>query len=127
MAIKLKIIPLGGLGEIGKNLTVYEFGKDIIIVDCGIGFPDEDMYGIDSVIPDISYLKENEKRIRGMFITHGHEDHIGAIPYILREINTTIYATKLTSALINIKLEEHKLANKVKMVTVERGETVKAG
>lgn len=127
MALKLKIIPLGGLGEIGKNLTVYEFGKDIIIVDCGIGFPDEDMYGIDSVIPDITYLKENEKRIRGMFITHGHEDHIGAIPYILREINTTIYATKLTSALIGIKLEEHKLANKIKMVTVERGETVKAG
>lgn len=80
MASKLKVIPLGGLGEIGKNLTVYEYGKDIIIVDCGIGFPDEDMYGIDAVIPDISYLKENAGRIRGMFITHGHEDHIGAIP-----------------------------------------------
>ena len=127
MASKLKVIPLGGLGEIGKNLTVYEYGKDIIIVDCGIGFPDDDMYGIDAVIPDITYLKENQKRIRGMFITHGHEDHIGAIPYVLREINCPIYATKLTTALVGIKLEEHKLANKVKMVTVEAGETVKAG
>ena len=127
MASKLKIIPLGGLGEIGKNLTVYEYGKDMIIVDCGIGFPDEDMYGIDAVIPDITYLKENEKRIRGMFITHGHEDHIGAIPYVMREINCPIYATKLTNALIGIKLEEHKLANKVKLITVEAGDTVKAG
>jgi len=127
MAHKLKIIPLGGLGEIGKNLTVYEYGKDIILVDCGMGFPDEDMYGIDSVIPDITYLKENESRIRGLFVTHGHEDHIGAIPYIMREIKTTIYATKLTSALIGIKLEEHKLDKKVKMVTVQQGETIKAG
>ncbi len=127
MASKLKVIPLGGLGEIGKNLTVYEYGKDMIIVDCGIGFPEVDMYGIDAVIPDITYLKENVKRIRGMFITHGHEDHIGAVPYVLREINCPVYATKLTAALIGIKLEEHKLANKVKMVTVEAGDTVKAG
>ena len=119
MASKLKIIPLGGLGEIGKNLTVYEYGKDIIIVDCCMGFPDEDMYGIDSVIPDITYLKENSDRIRGMFITHGHEDHIGAIPYIMREINPTIYATKLTTALIGIKLEEHHLEKKVKMEILE--------
>ncbi|MBR5490704.1 MAG: ribonuclease J [Oscillospiraceae bacterium] len=127
MAQKLKIIPLGGLGEIGKNLTVYEYGKDIIMVDCGMGFPDEDMYGIDSVIPDVSYLKENESRIRGLFVTHGHEDHIGAIPYIMRELKVPIYATKLTAALIGIKLEEHKLDKKVKMITVSQGETVKAG
>ena len=83
MASKLKIIPLGGLGEIGKNLTVYEYGKDMFLVDCGMGFPDQDLYGVDMVIPDISYLKANKNRIRGMVITHGHEDHIGAIPYAL--------------------------------------------
>ncbi len=127
MASKLKIIPLGGLGEIGKNLTVYEYGKDIIVVDCGIGFPDEEMYGIDAVIPDITYLKENQSRIRGIFITHGHEDHIGAIPYVLREINVPVYATKLTTALMEIKLEEHKLLGKVKLNVVEQGKTVKAG
>ena len=82
MASKLKIIPLGGLGEIGKNLTVYEYGKDMFLVDCGMGFPDQDLYGVDMVIPDISYLKANKNRIRGMVITHGHEDHIGAIPYV---------------------------------------------
>ena len=84
MASKLKIIPLGGLGEIGKNLTVYEYGKDMFLVDCGMGFPDQDLYGVDMVIPDISYLKANKNRIRGMVITHGHEDHIGAIPYVLK-------------------------------------------
>ncbi|MGN1001982.1 MAG: ribonuclease J [Oscillospiraceae bacterium] len=127
MASKLKIIPLGGLGEIGKNLTVYEYGKDIILVDCGMGFPDEDMYGIDSVIPDVSYLEENASRIRGLFLTHGHEDHIGAIPYVLQKINPTIYATRLTAALVEIKLEEHKLLSKTKIVTVEAGETIRAG
>ena len=124
---KLRIIPLGGLGEIGKNLTVYEFGRDIIIVDCGIGFPDNDMYGIDAVIPDITYLEENAARIRGIFITHGHEDHIGAIPYVLRKINPPIYATRLTAGLIKIKLEEHKLLKQAKIQTVEAGMTIKAG
>ena len=124
---KLRIIPLGGLGEIGKNLTVYEYGKDIIVVDCGIGFPDGDMYGIDAVIPDISYLEENADRIRGIFLTHGHEDHIGAIPYVLRKINPPIYATRLTAGLVKIKLEEHRLLKQAKIQTVEAGSTIKAG
>ena len=127
MAEKLKIIPLGGLNEIGKNLTVYEYGNDIIVVDVGMGFPDDDMYGIDVVIPDFTYLIKNQDRIRGIFITHGHEDHIGAIPYLMREINAPIYATRMTLGLIKLKLEEHKLANKVKMITCEAGETVRAG
>ena len=127
MASKLKIIPLGGLGEIGKNLTVYEYGKDIIIIDCGMGFPDEDMYGVDVVIPDVSYLEENASRIRGMFLTHGHEDHIGAVPYVLRKINPPIYTTRLTAGLVKIKLEEHKLLDIAKIKTVEPGEKVKVG
>ena len=127
MAEKLKIIPLGGLNEIGKNLTVYEYGNDIIIVDVGMGFPDDEMYGIDVVIPDFSYLIQNRDRIRGIFITHGHEDHIGAIPYLLRDVNVPIYATRMSAGLIKLKLEEHKLASKVKMITCEAGETVKVG
>ena len=126
MASKLKIIPLGGLGEIGKNMTVYEYGKDIIVVDCGMGFPDVDMYGIDVVIPDISYLEANANRIRGIFLTHGHEDHIGAVPYVMQKINPPIYTTRLTAALVQLKLDEHRL-DKVKMHTVNAGETVKAG
>ena len=124
---KLKIIPLGGLGEIGKNLTVYEYGKDIILVDCGMGFPDEEMYGVDVVIPDVTYLEENAARIRGMFLTHGHEDHIGAIPYVLRKINPPIYATRLTAGLVKIKLEEHHLLKQAQIQTVEAGMTIKAG
>ena len=127
MAEKLKIIPLGGLNEIGKNMTVYEYGSDIIIVDVGMGFPDDEMYGIDVVIPDFSYLIQNRDRIRGIFITHGHEDHIGAIPYLLRDVNVPIYATRMSAGLIKLKLEEHKLTNKVKMITCEAGETVKLG
>ena len=127
MAEKLKIIPLGGLNEIGKNLTVYEYGNDIIIVDVGMGFPDDEMYGIDVVIPDFSYLIQNRDRIRGIFITHGHEDHIGAIPYLLRDINVPIYATRMSAGLIKLKLEEHRIADKVKMITCEAGETVKLG
>ena len=103
---KLKIIPLGGLGEIGKNLTVYEYGQDIVIVDCGLGFPDEELYGVDVVIPDVTYLRQNADRIRGMVITHGHEDHIGAIPYVLRELDIPIYATQLTAGIIELKLED---------------------
>ncbi len=127
MAEKLKIIPLGGLNEIGKNLTVYEYGNDIIIVDVGMGFPDDEMYGIDVVIPDFTYLIQNRDRIRGIFITHGHEDHIGAIPYLLRDVNVPIYATRMSAGLIKLKLEEHKLANKAKLITCEAGETVKLG
>lgn len=127
MAEKLKIIALGGLNEIGKNLTVYQYGNDIIVVDVGMGFPDDDMYGIDVVIPDFTYLIKNQDRIRGIFITHGHEDHIGAIPYLMREINAPIYATRMTAGLISLKLEEHRLVNKVKMITCEAGETIRAG
>ena len=127
MAEKLKIIPLGGLDEIGKNLTVLEYGKDMIVVDCGLGFPDEDMYGIDLVIPDFSYLVANQKKIRGMFITHGHEDHIGSIPYCMQQINCPIHGTAMTNGLIKLKLEEHKIADKVKLVTHKPGDVVKAG
>ena len=127
MAEKLKLIPLGGLNEIGKNLTVYEYGDDIILVDVGMGFPDDDMYGIDVVIPDITYLIKNQDRIRGIFLTHGHEDHIGALPYVLRSINAPIYATRMTAGLVELKLEEHKLLGKVRIHTCEAGETVKLG
>ena len=127
MPEKLKVIPLGGLNEIGKNLTVYEFGGDIIVVDCGMAFPGDDMYGIDMVIPDVTYLVKNASRIRGLFITHGHEDHIGAIPYVLRQVNMPIYCTRLTAGLINLKLEEHGLKAQTKMTTVEAGQHVKAG
>lgn len=109
MISKLKIIPLGGLGEIGKNMTAFECGTDIIVVDCGMGFPDEDMYGIDIVLPDISYLRSNADRIRGIILTHGHEDHIGAVPYVLRELDVPIYTTPLTAALVELKLEEFDL------------------
>ena len=127
MAEKLKIIPLGGLNEIGKNMTVYEYGGEIIVVDCGMAFPGDDMYGIDCVIPDISYLVKNHNRLRGLFITHGHEDHIGAIPYVLKQINLPIYCTRLTAGLIKLKLSEHGLLNSTKLITVEAGQTVKAG
>ena len=127
MAEKLKIIPLGGLNEIGKNMTVYEYGGDIVVVDCGMGFPDDEMYGIDVVIPDVSYLIKNQSKIRGIFITHGHEDHIGALPYVLRSINAPIYATRMSAGLIKLKLEEHRLLDKTKMITCEAGDVVKAG
>ena len=127
MAEKLKIIPLGGLDEIGKNITVLEYGKDMIVVDCGVGFPEEDMYGVDLVIPDFSYLVANQKKLRGFFITHGHEDHIGSIPYAMREVNCPIHGTAMTNGLIKLKLEEHKLADKVKLITHKPGDVVKAG
>ena len=127
MAEKLKIISLGGLNEIGKNLTVYEYGGDIIVVDVGMGFPDDDMYGIDVVIPDFTYLIKNQDKIRGIFLTHGHEDHIGSIPYLLRSINAPIYATRMTAGLVRLKLEEHRLVDKTKLITCEAGEVVKAG
>ena len=127
MAEKLKIIPLGGLNEIGKNLTVYEYGNDIIIVDVGMGFPDDDMYGVDVVIPDVSYLIKHQDKIRGIFLTHGHEDHIGALPYVLRSFQAPIYATRMTLGLVGLKLEEHKLLDSTKLVTCEAGDIVKAG
>ncbi len=127
MAEKMKIIPLGGLNEIGKNMTVYEHSGELIVVDCGMGFPDDSMYGVDLLIPDVSYLVKNANRIRGLFITHGHEDHIGAIPYILKQVNMPIYCTRLTAGLIKLKLEEHGLAKSVKLITVEAGEMIRAG
>ena len=127
MAEKLKIIPLGGLDEIGKNLTVLEYGKDMIVIDCGVGFPDEDMYGIDLVIPDFSYLVANAKKLRGMFITHGHEDHIGSIPYCMQKVNCPIHGTAMTNGLIKLKLEEHRIADKVKLITHKPGDVVRAG
>ena len=127
LAEKLKIIPLGGLDEIGKNCTVLEYGKDMIVIDCGVGFPDEDMYGVDLVIPDFTYLTQNAKKLRGMFITHGHEDHIGSIPYCMQQVNCPIHGTAMTNGLIRLKLEEHRLQDAVKLVTHKPGDVVKAG
>lgn len=123
----LKIISLGGLGEIGKNITVYECGEDILIVDCGLAFPDEDLLGVDMVIPDFTYLTRNRERIRGIFLTHGHEDHIGGLPYLLREINVPVYGTALTLGLVEGKLREHGLVGKVRLTVVRPGETIRAG
>ena len=127
MISKLKIIPLGGLGEIGKNMTAYEFGSDIIVVDCGMGFPDEDMYGIDIVLPDISYLRANADRIRGLILTHGHEDHIGAVPYVLKDLDIPIYTTPLTAALVELKLEEHDLLYNTQIFTKKAGSVFRLG
>ena len=124
---KLKIIPLGGLNEIGKNITAYECGNDIIVVDCGLGFPDDDMLGVDLVIPDITYLIKNQDRIRGLILTHGHEDHIGAIPYVFHQINPPIYATRLTAGLVELKLAEAKLLDKVKIFRKEAGDSFTLG
>ena len=123
----LKIIPLGGLGEIGKNLTVYEYENEIIIVDCGMAFPDEEMLGIDLVIPDFTYLEENKDKIKGLFITHGHEDHIGAVPYLLQKLNIPVFATRFSMALIENKLAEKNLLSSAKLNVVKPGDIVAAG
>lgn len=123
----IKIIPLGGLGEIGKNITLYEFDGDMFLVDCGMSFPDEEMPGIDIVIPDFTYILENKDKIKGLVVTHGHEDHIGAIPYLLRHFNLPIYATRLTIGLIEGKLKEHKLFESAKLNVVKAGSVVKLG
>ena len=123
----LKIIPLGGLDEIGKNITVFEYENEIILVDCGLEFPEDDMLGIDLVIPDVTYLEKNKDKIKGLVITHGHEDHIGAIPYIFKKINIPIYATRLTAGLIKNKLEEHNLLSSTKLNIVEQGQIINFG
>ena len=127
MTSKLKIIPIGGLGEIGKNMTAFEYGNDIIVVDCGMGFPDEDMYGVDIVLPDYTYLKNNASRIRGLILTHGHEDHIGGVPYFLKEVDVPIYTTPLTAALIELKLEEHDLLYNTQIFTKKAGASFRLG
>ncbi len=124
---KLKIIPLGGMEQIGMNITAFEYEDSIIVVDCGLAFPENDMLGVDLVIPDITYLKDNFDKVKGFFITHGHEDHIGSIPYVLRDINVPIYATKLTTGLIQHKLEEHDMLRKVKCKVVKYGQHINIG
>ncbi|MEE0932020.1 MAG: ribonuclease J [Clostridium sp.] len=121
---KVRIIPLGGLGEIGKNITAIECDNEIVIIDCGVAFPDEEIYGVDLIIPDITYLKNNVEKIKGIFLTHGHEDHIGALPYVLKEINVPIYGTKLTIGIVKTKLEEHNILAEAKLNNVEPGNMI---
>ncbi len=123
----LKIIPLGGLGQIGMNITAFEYGNSIVVVDCGLAFPEDDMLGIDLVIPDITYLTDNADKVEGFVITHGHEDHIGALPYVLKQLNVPVYATKLTTALIDGKLKEHGISDIVSKRVVSAGETITLG
>jgi ribonuclease J len=127
LAEKLKIISLGGLNEIGKNITVLEYGADMIVVDCGLGFPEDDMYGVDLVVPDVTYLVKNQQKLRGFFLTHGHEDHIGGLPYVLEQVNAPVHTTTLTAGLVQHKLEEHNLLETTSIFTHKAGETVKAG
>ncbi|MDR0405238.1 MAG: ribonuclease J [Clostridiales bacterium] len=124
---KLKIIPLGGMDEIGKNLTVFEYGNDLLVLDCGLAFPDDEMLGVDLVIPDTTYLVKNKAKIRGIVLTHGHEDHIGALPYVLREIDCPVYGTRFTLGLVTNKLKEHGLAAKTKLKPVSHGDTIRLG
>ena len=124
---KLKIIPLGGLEQIGMNITAFEYGESIVVVDCGLSFPEDDMLGIDLVIPDVTYLKENISKVKGFVITHGHEDHIGALPYVLKEVNVPIYSTKLTLGLITNKLKEHNLVRSTKLKEVKHGQVINLG
>ncbi len=127
MKEKLKIIPLGGLNEIGKNMTVVEYGQDIFVIDCGLAFPDNEMLGVDLVIPDISYLRRHKNKLRGIVITHGHEDHIGALPYVLKELNVPVYCTRLVAGILNSKFTEHRMTDKVKINCVKAGDHIKLG
>jgi len=124
---KLKIIPLGGMEEIGKNMTVFEYGENIIVVDCGLAFPEDEMLGIDLVIPDVTYLEKNIEKVHGILVTHGHEDHIGAIPYVLKRINVPVYGTELTIGLIENKLAEHEMNESVDLRKIKAGQTIKLG
>ena len=123
----LKVIPLGGLEQIGMNITAFEYEDSIIVVDCGLSFPEDDMLGIDLVIPDVTYLKNNIDKVKGFMITHGHEDHIGALPYILKDINVPVYATKLTMGIIENKLKEHELLGITKRKVVKFGQSIILG
>ena len=123
----LKLIPLGGVNEIGKNMTVFEYGNDIIVVDCGVSFPEDDILGVDLVIPDISYLIKNKERVRAFILTHGHEDHIGALPYVLRQINAPVYGTRLTLGLVENKLKEHRSLENTTLQRVKPGGSIKIG
>jgi ribonuclease J len=122
---KIKIIPLGGLNEIGKNLSAIEYKNDIVVIDCGLKFPDEEMYGIDIVIPDITYLVKNKERVKGIFLTHGHEDHIGALPYVLKQLNVPVYGTKLTLGIVETKLKEHGLLSTTELVVMKAKDITK--
>ena len=124
---KLKIIPLGGLEEIGMNITAFEYGDSIIVVDCGLSFPADDMLGIDLVIPDVTYLKDNFDKVKGFVITHGHEDHIGALPYVLKDIPAAVYATRLTMGIIEHKLGEHNLLNNIRRKVIKFGQFITLG
>ena len=124
---KLRVIPLGGLGEIGRNMMLLEYGDDMIAIDCGLMFPEEEMLGIDLVIPDLTYVEENRDKLRGIFITHGHEDHTGGLPYLLRSIRSPIFTAPLTAGLISVKLKEHHLLNDSDIRTLLPGESVSAG
>lgn len=124
---KVRVMMLGGLNEIGKNIAVIEYENDIIVIDCGLAFPDEDMLGVDLVIPDFTYLEKNASKIRGILITHGHEDHIGGLPYLLKSINVPVYGTRLTLGIVESKLAEHKLLGERELITVEAGTVLKLG
>ena len=124
---RLKIIPLGGLEQIGMNITAFEYEDSIVVVDCGLSFPDDDMLGIDMVIPEITYLKDNISKVKGFVITHGHEDHIGALPYILKQMNIPVYATRLTMGIIENKLKEHNLLKSTKRKVIKFGQSINLG
>src|SRR5687768_2201438 len=122
----LRVIPLGGLGEIGKNMLAIECGDDMVLVDCGLMFPEEEMLGVDLVVPDISYVMENRRKLRGIFVTHGHEDHIGALPYLLPTLQAPIFSTRLSRGLISVKLKEHRALEQAELKLVDPGESIMA-